>query len=660
MEKITFSAQTPRLSSRLTRIAAATLLSLPFLSPHTARAQEPSATAESPPPAEIKLVDDMVLRNINQVLPLIEEGKIVRSELEYGKGYPSMYHFTTKEKINIYMPDPGKSEEMDKLEKALHEKGIRTIKVLPPVSHWERLHEFLVDNFTSMVLMAFFGSIIATRMVYNRRQRNRQFQPIISKKRFTDLYGVPDAVRVGKELVHFLKAGGNNAVEAVAHKAALIYGPKGTGKMVFVHAVAGESEIPIIQLNGSQLIHNFNLSETGMARAAAGSPESPLAAVREAQVASFVSGRGHWLVDAIHRANKIAQKDKSGRCIVLIDELDAISPGKDRGSETLAFTHREALDQLRDCITKSLPQFPNVFLLATSTIQPNANMKRLFGDRIIQMRKPQSDVERQQILDGFLKKRQDKGQIGPDADTKTLAKMTHGYDGARIQKLIEKAARIASLRRSPVITMADFDEAITTDRNGELLLHPLPDEDYAKIGAHLIGGHAVIAKACQYVLDSLSLAPRTRSHGHFRLQPKTSDITRFPNKPELMTKLMITLAGIAGERTWLDSNSNMGNRDLKKAKIIIRKMIASQMFPGVAETSSKFVNTVIQDVIKKCVEIIKKLDKDEMLNIIRQCDKNMTYPTKDANDILTNEKLDVDWKALQNLASEFVKTYTGR
>ena len=76
--------------------------------------------------------------------------------------------------------------------------------------------------------------------------------------KFTDVAGVDEAVEEVKELVEFLKNPKKyTQLGGKLPKGVLLVGPPGTGKTLLAKAVAGEADVPVFSLSGSDFVEMF-------------------------------------------------------------------------------------------------------------------------------------------------------------------------------------------------------------------------------------------------------------------------------------------------------------------------------------------------------------------------------------------------------------------
>ncbi|WFD34591.1 AAA+-type ATPase [Malassezia cuniculi] len=205
----------------------------------------------------------------------------------------------------------------------------------------------------------------------------------------------------------------------------LLYGPPGTGKTSLARAVAGSLNAHILTINGPELSSAYH-----------GETESKLRAIFE-------------------------QAQQHPRCIVLIDEIDALAPRRDSS----ASVHGEGAGEVERRVVATLltlldglgsDRADSRVVVIAATNRPNALDPALRRpgrlDREIEIGVPDAGV-RASILRVLLRKVPHKLT---DQDIDDVAQRTHGYVGADLASLVREAG-MSAIQRT---VQAPLDEAM--------------------------------------------------------------------------------------------------------------------------------------------------------------------------------------------------------
>jgi cell division protease FtsH len=223
---------------------------------------------------------------------------------------------------------------------------------------------------------------------------------------FKDVAGLEGAKEEVQEIVDFLKNPSKYTVlGGKIPKGALLVGPPGTGKTLLAKAVAGEAKVPFFSLSGSDFVE------------------------------MFVGVGASRVRDLFKQA-----KDKSP-AIIFIDEIDAI--GRARGKNNMTGSNDERENTLNQLLTEmdGMNSKKTVFIIGATNrpdIIDTAMMRPGRLDQLIYIPLP-DDKSRISIFKANLRK----SPIANDVDVETLAKFTHGYSGADITEICQRACKYA-------------------------------------------------------------------------------------------------------------------------------------------------------------------------------------------------------------------------
>ncbi len=236
---------------------------------------------------------------------------------------------------------------------------------------------------------------------------------------YEDVGGLANELRLVREMVElplrYAEAFEKLGVEAP--KGVLLYGPPGTGKTLIARAIASETKLHFIRVNGPEIIHKFY-----------GESEARLREIFE---------------EASRRAPSI----------IFIDEIDAIAPKR---AEVLGDVEKRVVAQLLALMDGMVSRGHVIVIGATNIpemIDPALRRPGRFDREIVL---PVPNVEgRREILRIHSRHM----PLAPDVDLNRLAQITHGFVGADLEVLCKEAGMVA-LRRYLSLERENHLEAI--------------------------------------------------------------------------------------------------------------------------------------------------------------------------------------------------------
>ena len=190
----------------------------------------------------------------------------------------------------------------------------------------------------------------------------------------------------------------------LAPKGVLLYGPPGTGKTLLARAVAAESRVHFIHLNGPEIMRKFY-----------GESEAKLREVFE---------------EAARRAP----------AILFIDEIDAVAPKR---AEVVGEVEKRVVAQLLSLMDGFVPRGQVIVIGATNipeVLDPALRRPGRF-DREIEIGVPNTQARLQ-----ILKIHTRAMPLGSDVMLAEIAEHSHGFVGADLEALVQEVGMIA-LRR---------------------------------------------------------------------------------------------------------------------------------------------------------------------------------------------------------------------
>jgi len=197
----------------------------------------------------------------------------------------------------------------------------------------------------------------------------------------------------------------------------LLYGPPGTGKTLLARALAGEANVPFFALSGSDFVEKY-------------------------------VGVGAGRVRELFRKAR-----KAGRCVIFIDEIDALGKRRDEANS-------EERDQTLNALLSEMSGFYTkdgvIVIAATNRIEAldPALLRPGRFDRKIEVGLP----DRSQRL-SILKLHSENKTYEADVSLEELAEQTVSFSGASLENLLNEAALLAAIRDDGGIKRTDLQTA---------------------------------------------------------------------------------------------------------------------------------------------------------------------------------------------------------
>jgi cell division protease FtsH len=371
------------------------------------------------------------------------------------------------------------------------------------------------------------------------------------RTRFTDVAGVEEAKEELVEVVDFLKAPKKYTdIGGKIPRGVLLVGPPGTGKTLLARAVAGEAGVSFFRISGADFVEMF--VGVGAAR------------VRDL----------------------FKQAREKARCIIFIDELDAIGKsrinniagGNDEREQTLnqLLVEMDGFDTTSGLIILAATNRPDV--LDPALLRPGRFDRQVLVDR--------PDLQgRESILRIHAKA----VKLGPRVDIAAVARSTSGFVGADLANIVNEAALLAVRAGRQWVEQKDFEEAIEKTVAGLQKKTRIISPEERRIVAFHETGHALVAAFTpgSDPVQKISIVPRGFGALGYTLQMPVED-RYLMTEEELLGKIDVLMGGRAAEELVFGKISTGAANDLTKATDIARKMIAdygmSERFRNVALT----------------------------------------------------------------------------
>ena len=589
--------------------------------------------------------DLIFLSSVDEVLTKARLGKIEKIEMYYNpdsNGNDILLKIKLTNGYHLYLPRPKDEKELSRLISGLRE--------LPPVPIYIENHEIGTSRSTLWELVLAFGPTVLLLVVAFTAlgalaekmgkgnlmpaflRPDKSWKPVKSDKRFSDIKGNPEAIRLIKDIVELIKNMGDNTVGAKIPKGILLKGPPGTGKTLMAEVIAGEAGIPFIKISASEFIRLY-------------------------------VGAGPLRVRQLFGIAK-----KHAPCILFIDEIDAMGSrhaskggGDDERNSTLTQILTEMDGFGRDTGVLVLAATNRPEILDEAMLRPGR------FDYHIPIDPPVTSKQRAEILEIYISKKKAKDQMEQNIDPMDIARKTPGFTGADLESVIDKAAMNALREKVSKITMAHIDEAISQISVGIKTGLKPTDEELRAFAVHEFLGHFLVGMACDFEFEEISLIPRGDSLGHATLRHNESN-ELLKRKDWLLKLILMALGGRAAEEVYLPSSTTGAGDDLNKVRDLIRKLLSSNLLGNfsMVDYSNPSVELKGEDlaiatqVFNKASATVLKISqtfpKKEAMQMIGEIFDRGEIKGDEANALaLRYINDDTIWEQVRKLVDDFVK-----
>ena len=364
-------------------------------------------------------------------------------------------------------------------------------------------------------------------------------QPEQATVNFNSVAGNEEAKESIQDLVDFIQNPGKYAKYG-AHlpRGVIFYGSPGTGKTLMAKAVAGEAGVPFFAVSGSDFVQVY--VGVGASR------------IRDL----FKKARSH------------------GKCVIFIDEIDALGKKRDGGVDG---SGNEERDQTLNALLSEMSGFHDnegiVVIAATNRLDTldEALLRPGRFDRHIEIELP--DIRsRLKILKLHAKNK----PLDKSVDLEKVAQQTVYFSGAKLENLLNEAAILAAKRCGGSIAAEDIDKAFYTVVAGaEKKDRSTIAEQDRRITAFHEAGHALVTKltAPENRVSRITIIPSTKGAGGFSMNIPPDRM--YYRKKDMENSIRIGLAGRAAEElVFGEENVTTGaSNDLEKVTGTLLNMV---------------------------------------------------------------------------------------
>ena len=315
-------------------------------------------------------------------------------------------------------------------------------------------------------------------------------------------------------------------------KGVLLYGPPGTGKTLLARALAGEAGVPFFALSGSDFVEMY-------------------------------VGVGAKRVRELFRGAR-----KAGKCVIFIDEIDALGRRRD---QVASDERDQTLNALLNEMSGFRPGGGVIVLAATNRLEAldPALLRPGRFDRQIEVGLPDR-AERLQILRLHGRNK----PLADEVDLEALAADTTAFSGASLENLLNEAAILAAARGAREIRDADIKRAFYQAVAGADRPNRASPEERRQIAVHE-AGHALAAHLLmpENRLRRVSILPAGHGAAGYSLTIPCERVLL--SRRDIERQIQVLLAGRAAELLTGDAAqvSSGAASDLSRAAELASAMV---------------------------------------------------------------------------------------
>lgn len=398
---------------------------------------------------------------------------------------------------------------------------------------------------------------------------------------FKDVVGQKNALQSVSEFVDILK--NREKYEKIGvkiPKGALLSGPPGTGKTLLAKAIAGESNLPFIDMSGS----DFN--------------------------AMFV-GVGSAKIKNLFKKARLTAKEHGG-CILFIDEIDAMGQkrsanqfgGNSERENTLnqLLTEMDGFEQNENVMTFAATNRPE--LLDPALLRPGRFDRKILVDL------PTLE-DRKKLFAYYFQKLKVKNE---QASVETCGKLTAGFSGADIANVVNEAGIITVRKKEDQVSEMNIKEAIDYVNMGNEKENIMTKTE-ANIVAYHEAGHAYFSYILPLVENPIKVSIVPREKGMLGFSQSEYVQQSLVSKKKLEQYMIVLMAGRACEQIFCHDVTNGAANDIQKATEIAKQYVQTFGFTS----KNKFMSLSENNNFKNEYSPIFKSNLDaEILNLLNE------------------------------------------
>lgn len=459
------------------------------------------------------------------------------------------------------------------------------------------------------------ASRLNDRLYRHNSSDEKEFNP--QKKtnvKFSDVAGLKEVKEELYEIVDSVKNREKyEKMGAKLPRGILFYGPPGTGKTLFAKALAGETKSTFFYVAGSEFTEKY--VGVGAKR------------VREL----------------------FAKARKKAPAIIFIDEIDSI------GTKRTTETNSEKDQTLNQLLTEmdGFKETGNVIVVgATNRIELLDEALKRAGrfDRHIYIGNP--DLEsRKELFEIHTKNK----PLDDNVDLLSLAKKTHGFNGADIENIANESALLAIREDRESISQQNLEDALEKVIGGLKNKSKKMIEREKQIVSYHEAGHAIAGMLLGVnKIQKISIIPHGQALG-FVINLPDEDRYLY-TKEDLENEIKVLLAGRIAEEIQFGCCSTGASNDLQKATKIATSMVCDYGMSDKTGLITKDIHSkgnltdiereAINSILEEIYEQTKELLEDNMYRLTKTAEYLYENEEMDMNDLEELFEEDVEMLAM--------------
>lgn len=571
----------------------------------------------------------------------------------------------SKKTYTSYLRGVQSGSERNELLSTLTENGF-SIKSESSGTASETGHSLASTIFTGVIAAALVGSLIY--MMRQRRQNQNAFKQFTrpggdnSIERPTDgfnsLGGMSHIIEEMKEIREdILKA--KNGAAVTLPRGIVLSGPPGTGKTALVRALAGETGIPVLRIDGSQLTKM--LKGTGPASVARGFAEARNLRKEETESIRNTKPAGRGVV------------------LLLIDEIDSVATT--RQTEGGPFDNDDERKNIVNTLLQEMDGIDpernkDIIVVGTTNFNETLDAALMRPGRFSVKREiplPASTAERHDILEKLsirILEPAEKTIQNPDA-LEHLAAITPGKSGDELRAILEDSVKLAERAGSNLITTEILFEAFQRLSFGRIRENFMSADEQKLVAAHECG-HGIMGVASGIPIFLVSMLARGNTGGRVIIDPRSMGEV-LQTQQALLSRVLVGVGGQAAERFSYGPSGVTGGAsgDLTGIRKLLRQMISVGMLEELYDqdisnlpdhllksSHSEIINSLVSRAMTTAERILDTIGKENFDALVHDSVSSGKELVGEEAQTLFARHIPADkMEEIQKIAEEFTAGY---